>query len=369
MIKNIPFLSLDSQNDLIKAEIKAAFERVFDKKWYVLGQEVQHFENAYANFSNTNHCIGVANGLDALQIALKALGIGPGDEVLAPTNTFIATWLAISHCGATIVPVEPKIDTYNLDFNKIETLITDRTKAIIPVHLYGQICEMDQIMEIAKRYGLYIIEDNAQAQGATYHGKISGSFGDLNCTSFYPTKNLGAFGDAGAITTNDNALANKTRLLRNYGSSEKYVNEQIGYNSRLDEMQAAFLSIKLKYISKWTIERQQIAAQYNSGLAQINQLVLPKLAAGANHVYHLYVIRTMKRDELQQYLYAKGIGTGIHYPIPPHLQKAYAHLNYKKGDFPIVEELSETSLSLPLYPGMLAEDIEYVIKTIHSFYG
>lgn len=369
MIINIPFLSLDSQNDLIKAEIKAAFERVFDKKWYVLGQEVQHFENAYANFSNTNHCIGVANGLDALQIALKTLGIGPGDEVLAPTNTFIATWLAISHCGATIVPIEPKIDTYNLDFNKIEALITDSTKAIIPVHLYGQICEMDQIMEIAKRYGLYVIEDNAQAQGATYHGKISGSFGDLNCTSFYPTKNLGAFGDAGAITTNDNALANKTRLLRNYGSSEKYVNEQIGYNSRLDEMQAAFLSIKLKYISKWTIERQQIAAQYTSGLKQIDQLVLPRLAAGADHVYHLYVIRTTKRDELQQYLNAKGIGTAIHYPIPPHLQKAYAHLNYKKGDFPIVEELSETSLSLPLYPGMLAEDIEYVIKTIHLFYG
>ena len=368
-MKNIPFLSLDSQNKIIEREIKLAFERVFKNQWYILGREVATFEVDFAKYCGTKKCIGVANGLDALQIALKSLGIGVDDEVIVPTNTFIATWLAISHIGAKIIPIEPKVDTYNLDFSKLESLISAKTKAIIPVHLYGQICEMDQIMEIANRNGLYVIEDNAQAQGARYKGKISGSFGQLNCTSFYPTKNLGAFGDAGAITTDDISLAEKVMLFRNYGSSEKYVNTIIGFNSRLDEMQAAFLSVKLKYIATWTKERQQIADAYLNGLGGVGDLILPKLADGAEHVYHLFVVRTKQRDDLQQYLNANGIATAIHYPIPPHLQQAYKQLGYRKGDFPIAEELCETSLSLPMYPGMLEEDVEYTIKCIRSFYG
>ena len=368
-MKNIPFVSLDSQNNLIEKEIKLAFERVFKNKWYILGSEVENFESAFANYCDTKACIGVANGLDALQIALRSLDIGVDDEVIVPTNTFIATWLAISHVGAKIVPIEPKKDTYNLDYNKLQSLITSKTKAIMPVHLYGQICEMDKIMEIANQNNLSVIEDNAQAQGAKYNGKTSGSFGHLNCTSFYPTKNLGALGDAGALTTNDINLAEQASLYRNYGSSEKYVNKVIGFNSRLDEMQAAFLSIKLKHISTWTKERQEIAALYLNGLKEIENLVLPKIADGAEHVYHLFVVRTNQRDELQQYLNTNGISTAVHYPIPPHRQLAYAHLGYKKGDFPIAEELSETSLSLPLYPGMAKEDIEYIIKCISTFYG
>jgi dTDP-4-amino-4,6-dideoxygalactose transaminase len=365
---NIPFLSFASQNNLVETEIRAAFERVFQNKWYILGKEVSDFEKAYAEYNQVQHCIGVANGLDALHLSLKTLEIGEGDEVIVPSNTFIATWLAISQVKATIVPVEPNKDTCNLDPRLIEAAITPKTKTIMPVHLYGQACQMDAIMQIAGKHNLFVIEDNAQAQGCTFNQKLTGSFGNINATSFYPTKNLGAYGDAGALTTNDASLAHKANLLRNYGSEAKYYNEVIGLNSRLDELQAAFLSVKLKYLNGWIDERKKIAAAYSQQLAGINGLVLPATALGAAHVYHLYVIRTDKRDALEKHLSNKGIGTGIHYPIPAHLQKAYEHLGYQKGDFPIAEELAETSLSIPLNPGMSDKEIEYVCKIIRRFY-
>ncbi|WDZ99573.1 DegT/DnrJ/EryC1/StrS family aminotransferase [Mucilaginibacter sp. SJ] len=366
---NIPFLSFSSQNNLVEAEIRAAFDRVFQNKWYILGKEVGDFENAYAAFNKVQHCIGVGNGLDALCIALRVLEVGEGNEVIVPSNTFIATWLAISQVRATIVPVEPNKDTYNLDPRLIEAAITPKTKAIIPVHLYGQACQMDAIMQIAHKHNLFVIEDNAQAQGSIYNNKLTGSFGHVNATSFYPTKNLGAYGDAGALTTNDAGLAQKASLLRNYGSEKKYYNEVIGINSRLDELQAAFLSVKLKYLSGWIDERRKIAATYSQQLAGTSKLILPVTAPGAKHVYHLYVIRTERRDALEKHLNNNGIGTGIHYPVPAHLQKAYGHLGYQKGDFPIAEELAETCLSLPLNPGMSDEEIEYVTKTINKFYA
>ncbi|MEO3404317.1 DegT/DnrJ/EryC1/StrS family aminotransferase [Mucilaginibacter sp. CAU 1740] len=365
---NIPFLSFTAQNDLIEDEIRAAFERVFQNKWYILGKEVTSFEQAYAQYNQVQHCIGVANGLDALHIALKTLEVGEGDEVITPSNTFIATWLAISQTGATIVPVEPDPQTYNIDVTRLEAAITPKTKVIMPVHLYGQACQMDTIIQIANKYNLFVIEDNAQAQGCTYNGKLTGSFGNINATSFYPTKNLGAYGDAGALTTNDAALAQKTNLIRNYGSEKKYYNEVIGVNSRLDELQAAFLSVKLKYLNSWLDERKQIADAYTKALAGIPDLILPVTAPRADHVYHLYVVRTTKRDELEKYLNDNSIGTGIHYPVAPHLQKAYEHLGYKKGDFPIAEEMAETCLSLPLNPGMTDEEIAYVCKAIQQFY-
>lgn len=365
---NIPFLSFTSQNNLVEAEIRNAFERVFQNKWYILGKEVEDFEKAYAQYNKVKHCIGVANGLDALHIALKALEIGEGDEVIVPSNTFIATWLAVSQTKATLIPVEPDIETYNLDVNKIESAITAKTKVIIPVHLYGQACQMDAIMKIANKHNLFVIEDNAQAQGCTYNGILTGSFGDINATSFYPTKNLGAYGDAGALTTNNAALAAKANLIRNYGSEKKYYNDVIGVNSRLDEMQAAFLLVKLKYLNNWLDDRKQIAAAYTARLTGIPELTLPVTAEGADHVYHLYVIRTNKRDELEKHLNSNGIGTSIHYPVPPHLQKAYQYLSYKKGDLPIAEQLSDACLSLPLNPGMSEDEIGYVCDHINGFY-
>ena len=364
----IPFLSFDEMNKVAKAELTKAFERVFDNKWYVLGNEVKQFEEEYASFNKVSHCIGVSNGLDALHLALKVLGIGAGDEVIVPSNTYIASLLAVSYVGAKPVPVEPNKKTYNIDPSKIEAAITKKTKAIMPVHLYGQCCEMEAIMKVALKHELFVVEDNAQSQAACYNGKMAGSFGQLNGTSFYPGKNLGALGDAGAITTNDPALAEKVATLRNYGSRKKYYNEEIGYNMRLDELQAAFLSVKLRYLEEWTKERQQIAHWYDESLNGINELILPVIADGATHVYHLYVVRTEQRDELQEYLQQQGIGTLIHYPVPPHLQKAYSHLGFKKGDFPIAEEIAKTCLSLPLWPGMKQEQVEYVSQTIKSFF-
>ncbi|MBK0378208.1 DegT/DnrJ/EryC1/StrS family aminotransferase [Mucilaginibacter sp. SD-g] len=345
------------------------FERVYQKKWYILGNELDAFEKKYAEYNEVAHCIGVANGLDALTISLKTLNIGPDDEVIVPSNTFIASWLAISNTGAKIVPVEPDINTYNLDPQKLWNSITNKTKAIMPVHLYGQACEMDAIMEIAKKNKLYVIEDNAQAHGCTYQGQLTGSFGDINATSFYPTKNLGALGDAGAITTNNPILAEKARLLRNYGSESKYNNQVIGLNSRLDELQAAFLAVKLNHIATWTIERKALANIYHEQLKNIGDMRLPDIAPRADHVYHLFVIRTEQRDKLQQHLYNNGIDTAIHYPIPPHLQNAYKHLGYKKGAFPIAEKLANTILSLPLYPGMKNSDILYICDRIKKFYA
>jgi dTDP-4-amino-4,6-dideoxygalactose transaminase len=365
---SIPFLSFDEMNKKVSVEMTQAFQRVFDSKWYILGNEIKQFESEYAAFNKVTHCIGVSNGLDALHLALKVLGIGTGDEVIVPSNTYIASLLAVSYVGATPVPVEPDKKTYNIDSSKIEAAITKKTRAIMPVHLYGQCCKMDDIMKVAEKHNLYVVEDNAQSQAACYKGKMAGSFGQLNGTSFYPGKNLGALGDAGAITTNDAALAEKAAVLRNYGSKKKYYNEEIGFNMRLDELQAAFLSVKLKYLEEWTNQRQQIAGWYNEALKGTGDIILPAVEDGATHVYHLYVIRTKKRDQLQEHLTKEGIGTLIHYPVPPHLQQAYTSLGFKKNDFPIAEEIAETVLSVPLWPGMQLPQVEKVVDSIKKFF-
>lgn len=364
----IPFLSFDATNDLVRADMNKAFSDVFESKWYILGNYVLQFEKEYAAYNKVAHCIGVSNGLDALILSLKALGIGKGDEVIVPSNTYIATVLAVTYVGATPIMVEPGPDTFNLDPKLIEASITPRTKAIMPVHLYGQCCEMTAIKAIADKHKLYVIEDNAQAQGSTCDGKLAGTFGQVNGTSFYPGKNLGALGDAGAVTTNDDALAQSIRVMRNYGSEKKYYNEIAGFNMRLDELQAALLSVKLKHLAAWTTERQQIADWYNESLKGVGDLQLPAVATGCTHVYHLYVIRSSKRDALQEHLHKNDIGTLIHYPIPFHLQKAYAHFNYKKGDFPISEKLSDTVLSIPLWPGMKQSHVEQVSSSIKKFF-
>lgn len=363
---NIPFLSLAPAHSAIKSDILAAFEKFYDSGWYVLGENIKKFEAEYAAFNQVAHCSGVSNGLDALHIALKTLGIGAGDEVIVPSNTYIATALAVSYVGAAPVFVEPDLRTYNIDPQKIEAAITPRTKAIMPVHLYGQACEMEAIMDIAQKHHLYVVEDNAQSQGASFHGKLTGSWGQINGTSFYPGKNLGALGDAGAVTTNDAALAQTAMVLRNYGSQKKYYNKVIGHNMRLDEVQAAFLSIKLKHLPEWTHQRQEIAGWYNEALRGIPDLILPEVAEGATHVYHLYVVRHPQRDRLQHYLTKQGVGTLIHYPVPPHLQEAYAHLGFKKGDFPIAEEIADSCLSLPMWPGMTKEMVTNVSRIISN---
>jgi len=366
---NIPFLSFQKMNMQVKAEVLTSFESFFISSRYILGERVEQFEKEYAMFNNTQYCVGVANGLDALIIALKTLNIGKGDEVIVPSNTYIASWLAVSHVGATPVPVEPRIDTFNINIDLIENAITSRTKAIMPVHLYGQCSEMEAIMEIAKKHNLFVVEDNAQSQGATFNGKIAGSFGHINGTSFYPGKNLGAFGDAGAITTNQEDWSTRAALIRNYGSFRKYYNEELGINSRLDEIQAGFLTIKLKYLQEWNKERNVAAQQYLERLLQCQGVTLPLLANGATSVYHLFVIRTGQRDSLQEYLKGKGVGTLIHYPVPPHLQKAYISLSYQKGDFPIAEKMADTCLSLPMFPGLSENEIDYICDAINKFFN
>lgn len=368
-MNNIPFLNFEPMHSSIREEMRNCFESVYDSYWYILGKNVTDFEESYAKFSQTRYCVGVSNGLDALHLALKASGVGKGSEVIIPSNTYIATALAISYVGAKPVFVEPRLDTYNLDPELIEAAITKRTKAIIPVHLYGQSCEMIRIMEIAEKHNLIVIEDNAQSQGSTFNGKLTGSWGHINATSFYPGKNLGALGDAGAVTTDDGILAESIRKLRNYGSSKKYQHEVIGYNMRLDELQAAFLSVKLRYLNSWTRQRQEIANLYSSALGGNEDLILPQTAIGATHVYHLYVIRTQFRNELQRFLAQKGVGTMIHYPVPPHLQGAYGDLGYREGDFPIAETLSQTALSIPLWPGMTAEIQNHIITQINAFFN
>ncbi|MCF6129879.1 DegT/DnrJ/EryC1/StrS family aminotransferase [Flavobacterium sp. AS60] len=367
-MNKIPFLDLQPTHSVIKDEMIQAFNSIYDSNWFILGQRVVDFEKEYASFNQTKYAIGVSNGLDALFLAMKALGIGSGDEVIVPSNTYIATVLAVSYVGATPIFVEPDSLTYNINPKLIEKAITTRTKAIIPVHLYGQACEMDAINDIAKKFKLKVIEDNAQSHGATFKGKLTGNWGHVNATSFYPGKNLGALGDAGAITTNDEKIAKRIQILRNYGSKEKYYNEVIGHNMRLDELQAAFLSVKLKYLNDWTVQRQTIAQWYNEVLQSVPDVVLPHTHSDATHTYHVYVIRTKKRDELQKALTKHEIGTLIHYPIPPHLQTAYRNLGYKKGDFPIAEEFAKTSLSLPIWPGMSKENCVQIGNVIKSFF-
>lgn len=365
----IPFLSFVPMHSSIKTQMMDAFEKVYDSYWYVNGESVTNFEKAYATFNQVDNVVGVSNGLDALFLALKTVGVKAGDEVIVPSNTYIATALAVTYIGATPIFVEPNIDTYNINPKNIEAAITPKTKAIMPVHLYGQCCEMEELMAIAKKHNLFVIEDNAQSQGSSFNHQLAGAWGHINGTSFYPGKNLGAIGDAGAVTTNDTNYANQIKSLRNYGSSKKYYNEVIGHNMRLDELQAALLSVKLEHLNEWTAQRQQIASWYNEALKDVAEIILPKTHENATHVYHLYIIRTNKRDDLQQYLTQQGIGTMIHYPMPPHLQEAYHFLGHKKGDFPIAEELANTMLSIPLYPGMTKEQTQQVANAIKQFFN
>ena len=362
----IPFISFEKQYTETKEDILLSIEKAIDSKWYVLGQNLLDFESNYKNLNKVKFAVGVGSGLDALIISLKALNVKQNDEVIVASNAYIASWLSITNVGATIVPVEPDEKTFNIDPSKIEEKITKNTKAIMPVHLYGQPCQMDQIMAIAKKHNLNIVEDNAQAHLAMFDNKLTGTFGEINATSFYPTKNIGAIGEAGCITTNDKELSLFASKYRNYGSSEKYICDVIGTNSRLDEIQAAILNVKLKHIEKWTIERQKIAQLYNQRLSEI--IETPFKHQKCSHVYHLYVIKTSKRDKLQEFLSKKNIGTTIHYPIPPHLQKAYKHLNYKEGDFPVAEKLANQSLSLPIYPGLKEDEINYICDSVLEFF-
>lgn len=365
----INFVDLKRQYQSIKAEIDEAISRVINGTNFILGDEVEEFEKEFAEFCQTKFCIGVASGTDALFLSLKALDIGPGDEVITVPNTFIATVLAISLTGAKPIFVDINSQTYNIDFQKIEEKITRKTKAIIPVHLYGQPAEMDKILTVAKKYNLKVIEDACQAHGAEYQGRRVGSFGDLAAFSFYPSKNLGAYGDGGAITTNNAELAEKIRMLRNYGQRIKYQHLVKGFNSRLDTLQAAILRVKLKYLDQWNKSRRQNAQLYNQLLVDTD-VITPKEIPGANAVYHLYVIRTQKRDELVKFLSKRNISTVIHYPIPIHLQPAYQDLDYKLGDFPITEKISKEIISLPMFPELTKEEINYVVQSIKEFlYG
>lgn len=361
----IPFLNLNNTYSELQSELDLAYQRVMSKGHYILGEEVELFEQEFATYCNVKYCIGVGNGLDALHLILRAYNIGPGDEVIVPTNTYIATWLAVSYCGATIVPVEPDIKTYNIDPTRIEAAITIRTKAILIVHLYGQIAEIDAIKKIADQHQIKLIEDAAQAHGARYKGKRAGSLGNAAGFSFYPGKNLGSYGDGGAVTTNDETLAKSIIQLRNYGSDIKYHNNVMGFNSRLDELQAAFLRVKLNKLDVWNHRREQIAQAYLDGLREL-PIILPYVPVYMSPVWHLFVIRIAHRIEIQEYLQKLGIQTLIHYPIAPHRQPAYAHLEFNEGTFPITELLQNDVLSLPIGPHMSLSDVKYVVKTLEQ---
>jgi len=364
-MKQVPFLDLKALYLEVKEEMDTAYRRVMESGWYILGQEVAAFEQEFAGYCGVKHCIGVGNGLDALHLILRAMEIGPGDEVIVPANTYIATWLAVTYAGAIPVPVEPDERTYNIDPNRIEEAITPRTRAILPVHLYGQPADMDPILEIAKRHNLKVIEDAAQAHGARYKGKRIGRLGDAAGFSFYPGKNLGALGDGGAVTTNDDVLADRIRALRNYGSRVKYHNELKGFNSRLDELQAAFLSVKLRKLDEWNARRKVIADIYLKGLAEVPDLTLPYVPDWAEPVWHLFVVRTSERDRLQKNLADQGIQTLIHYPVTPHKQGAYKELNHLA--LPISERIHKEVLSLPIGPAMVEKDIGCVMTAVKSF--
>lgn len=363
---NIPFLDLKAPQAEMREALHAAFTRVLDSGWYIQGEELAKFEQEFAAYCGAQHCIGVANGLDALHLILRAYGIGPGDEVIVPSNTFIATWLAVSHAGARPVPVEPDDATFNIDPAGIEVAITSRTKAIIAVHLYGQPADMDAINVIAARHGLKVIEDAAQAHGARYKGRRTGALGDAAGFSFYPGKNLGALGDGGAVTTNDPVLAERIRMLGNYGSRTKYRNELQGFNSRLDEMQAAFLREKLLRLDDWNARRARIAAIYQERLRG-SALRLPVVPLWAEPVWHLYVVRSKQRDALQAHLTACGIGSLVHYPIPPHLQGAYAADSWREGSWPLSERMHREVLSLPMGPSLSDEEVEEVAEAVMAF--
>jgi dTDP-4-amino-4,6-dideoxygalactose transaminase len=361
----VPFLDLKAINLAYEAELKAAFDRVLHSGWYILGSEVKAFEQEFAAYCGAEHAIGVSNGLDALHLILRAYEVGPGDEVIVPSNTYIATWLAATYAGATPVPVEPVARGYVIDPARIEAAITPRTRAIIAVHLYGETADMDEIMAIAEKHNLKVIEDAAQAHGAIHRGRRVGNLGHAAGFSFYPGKNLGALGDAGAVTTNDPDLATKVRILLNYGSQRKYHNEVQGYNCRLDELQAALLRVKLPHLDAETARRREIASRYHQAFDGL-QLVRPAAPGSDEHVWHLYVVRSGRRDELQADLAERGIATMIHYPIPPHLQPAYSDLRYKRGDFPVAERIHEEVLSLPMAPTMSDEQVDRVVAAVKA---
>lgn len=363
----VPFVTFLPMHKEIRKSLDLAYNKVLDGSYFIQGEECKNFEKEFAEYCEAKYCIGVATGLDALWLVLKAMDIGDGDEVIVPSNTYIATALAVSFVGAKPIFVEPTIETYNIDVTKIEEKINEHTKAIIAVHLQGRTADMDGVNEIAKKYNLKVIEDAAQAHGAKYKGKKVGSLGDAAAFSFYPGKNIGALGDAGCVVTNDKNIADKVRALGNYGSDYKYHHIYQGTNSRLDEIQAAFLRVKLPYLDLWNADRRRIAERY---LSEINNPLI-KLPLSSNneyeHVYHVFVIRCDRRDELEKYLTKNGIGTVKHYPIPMHLQKAYKDLGLKQGDLPIAEEISNTVLSIPMYYGMTDEEVEYVIEIINKF--
>ena len=363
----VDFVRLKRGYDLYAQEYEKAALRAMRSGWYILGKELEEFEEEFAEYMGAKYCIGVNSGLDALILAVRSLDIGPGDEVIVPANTYIASVLGITENGATPVFVEP--DRYFcIDAERIEQAVTDKTKAILPVHLYGQPCEMDTIQTIAEKYGLYVIEDCAQSHDAVYRGKKTGTFGKIGCFSFYPTKPMGALGDSGALLTDDENIAQKLRALRNYGSAKKYVNDICGKNTRLDEVQAAVLKVSMVHLKEGNAWRNRIAGMYLEGIE--NPLVrLPETRSGAEHVYHVFPLLCEKRDELQRYLLDKGIHTLIHYPIPPHLQKCYEYLEYRKGDYPVSEAYAVQELSLPIYAGMPDEEVELVIDAVNSFRG
>lgn len=365
---NIPFLDLKAVYAEMKVDLDSAYQRVMDSGWFIMGPELEAFELEFAQYCESKYCIGVANGLDALHLILRAYGIGKDDEVIVPANTFIATWLAVSYAGAKLVPVEPDPKTYNIDPTRIEEAITTKTKAIIAVDLYGLPADYDPILEIAKKYNLRVIEDAAQAHGAKYKGRICGSLADAAAFSFYPGKNLGALGDGGAVVTNDDDLAKKIQLLRNYGSKEKYNHEIKGYNSRLDELQAAFLREKLKKLDEWNDRRKMVASNYLIPLSNLPNLSLPKVPNWATPSWHIFAVRTTQRDNLQFFLRNNGINTLIHYPVPPHLSTSYSDLGFGQNSFPISEEIASSELSLPMGPQLSLESIIFIIKMINQFF-
>ena len=363
-MKNVSFLDLGQIHQSVRQDLDAAYKRVVDSGWFIMGPELEAFEDEFAQYCEVKNCIGVGNGLEALHLLLRAYGIGPGDEVIVPSNTFIATWLAVTNCGATPVPVEPDISTYNIDASLIVEAITSRTRAIIPVHLYGQTADMDSINAIAERYELVVIEDAAQAQGAKYKGRRAGSLGHAAATSFYPGKNLGALGDGGAVLTNDPDIAEGVRKLRNYGSQIKYQHEFLGFNSRLDELQAAFLRVKMRMLDEWNSRRREIAEYYGNALTG-TAIILPRESDNCEHVWHTYVIRSASRNGLKKYLQNEGIPTLIHYPIPPHNQSCYLPL--RLNNMGLTERLANEVLSIPMHPCLTDEEVEHVAGKIREF--
>lgn len=365
----VPILDLKPAYDELRTELDAAYHRVMESGWLLLGRELEAFEAEYAASIGVKHCIGVANGLEAMQLVLMARGVGAGDQVIVPSHGYIATWLAVTHAGATPIPCEPDPRTYNLDPQRLEALITPRTKAVLPIHLYGQTADMARINAIAAKFGVFVLEDAAQSHGARCHGRDAGTLGGAAGVSFYPSKNLGAMADAGAVTTNDDALADRVRHLRNYGSKVRYQHEYLGLNSRLSELQAAFLRAKLPHLAEWNARRASLAARYLDQLRGVGDVVLPFVPDWSAPVWHLFVVRTRQRDGLQKFLSGQGVGTQIHYPIPPHLSPAYGSAGWKRGAFPLAEQFAGEVLSLPIGPHVAPSQVDFVCEKVREFFS